>query len=144
MQKLIYDDQDRLLKWACERIGIERFRDDARAIGCERGGVIVATAVFDGFNDVDCNVHLASDGTKRWMSRDFLFAAMAYPFIQCGFRRLTGLVPAGNADALAFNEHFGFRREGFHRKAATDGGDIISMGLLRSECRFIPQRYRHD
>lgn len=144
MHKLIYGEQERLLTWACQRIGIDRFRSDARAIGNERDGELVAVVVFDGFSDVDCNMHIASDGTRQWMTRDLLVSSFAFPFIQCGMRRLTGLVPAGNADALAFDEHIGFRREGLHRKACADGSDLISMGLLRSECRFIPKRYRHD
>lgn len=139
---VIYDRQYELLLWAVKQIGIEKFRPDAQAIGHERNGKIVAVAVFDGFSDVDCNVHLASDGSARWNSREFIVRCMAYPFIQMNLRRLTGLVPAGNERALRFNQHFGFKIEGVHREANCDGGDIISMGLLRRECRWIPAEYR--
>lgn len=143
MHDLIYDRQDELLAWAAERIGIARFRPDAKAIGRHRDGKLVGVVVFDGFSSTDCNVHLASDGSKHWMTRSFATAALAYPFIQLGYRRITGLVHAEDAATLAFDEHFGFKREGLHRCAAEDGGDVISLGLLRSECRFIPQEYRN-
>lgn len=138
MHRLIYGEDERLLAWAAERIGVPGFRADAHTIGLERGGELVAVVVFDGFSDVDCNMHVASDGTRRWLTRAFLTACFAYPFIQCRLRRVTGLVPADNADALRFDEHLGFRREGYHPHA-TQTGDLISLGMLREWCRFIPQ-----
>lgn len=77
------------------------------------------------------------------MTREFAVRALAYPFIQLNYRRITGLVHENDAKTLAFDEHFGFVREGLHRCAAEDGGNVISLGLLRSECRFIPLEYRH-
>lgn len=142
MFKVIYDQDAILIPWAAERIGVRSFKSDARAIGQERDGEIVAVVVFDGFSDVDCNMHIASDGSRRWLTRELLIRAFWYPFIQLGYQRVTGLVPAGNADALRFDEHLGFEREGLHKKAAPDGGDIISLGLLRENCRFIPKKYR--
>ena len=142
MFKVIYGQDDVLIPWAAKRIGIASFKPDATAIGQERNGEIVAVVVFDGFSDVDCNIHIASDGSGRWLTRELLARAFAYPFIQLGYPRVTGLVPAGNNDALRFDEHLGFKREGYHRKAAPDGGDIISLGLLREDCRYIPKEYR--
>lgn len=142
MFKVIYGQDDVLIPWAAKRIGVECFKPDAKAIGQERDGEIVAVVVFDGFSDVDCNMHIASDGSRRWLTRELLAHAFAYPFVQLRLRRVTGLVPAGNDDALRFDEHLGFVREGYHPHAMKDG-DLISLGLLRENCRFIPARYRH-
>lgn len=133
--RLIYGEEDRLLPWAQERIGVI-FREDAKAIGLERDGEVVAVVVFDTFSPADACMHIASDGTKRWMSKELLLAAFAYPFVQLGLRRLTGLVPAKNKEALAFDEHIGFVREGYHPHACPDD-DLVSLGLLRENCRFI-------
>lgn len=140
MGRLIYDDSERLIAWAVERIGQGDFRPDAVAIGMEDdAGNLMAVCVFDGFSAVDAYMHIASNGTGRWLTREFLTACFAYPFIQCGLRRVTGLVPARNVAALKFDQNLGFRREGYHPSACPDGGDIISMGMLREHCRFIPQ-----
>ncbi|HEX5362327.1 MAG TPA: GNAT family protein [Fluviicoccus sp.] len=139
--RLIYGEEHRLLPWARERIGIHAFRRDAYTIGLERHGELVAVVVYDGFSDVDVNMHIASDGTRQWMSKELLVAAFAYPFIQLGMRRVTGMVPASNKQALAFDEHLGFVREGYHPNAMP-GDDIVSLGLLRENCRFIPKEYR--
>lgn len=141
MANLIYGQEDRLLPWAQERIGVA-FRRDAYTIGLEKDGKIVAVVIFDSFGEFDCNMHIASDGTRAWMNKSLLLAAFAYPFIQLGLLRLTGLVPADNADALAFDEHIGFVREGYHPKAGPGGKDLISLGLMREACRFIPLESR--
>lgn len=138
---LIYGDESRLLPWAQERIGV-KFRRDAYTIGLEREGHVVAVVVFDNFSDVDCNIHIASDGSRSWMSKELLASTFAYVFIQLGFPRVTGLVDADNEDALKFDEHLGFVREGYHPKAGASGGDMISLGMLRENCRWIPQQHR--
>lgn len=136
MAELIYGHEDKLLPWAQERVGVA-FRRDAYTLGLEKDGRIVAVVVFDNFSDVDCNMHIASDGTKGWMNKSLLLAAFAYPFTQLGMRRVTGLVPATNAAALAFDEHLGFQREGYHPQAGPAGVDLVSLGMLRENCRFI-------
>lgn len=141
MAQVIYGREQELLPWAQERIGVT-FRDDAKTIGLERDGEIRAAVIFDNFSETDLCMHIASDGTRAWMSKGLLLAAFAYPFVQLGKLRVTGLVPAHNADALAFDENLGFVREGYHPLAGPGGSDLISLGLLRSACRFIPQEYR--
>lgn len=137
--RLIYGNEDRLLPWASARIGIPSFRRDAFSLGLEKEGELVAVVVFDCFSDTECNLHIASDGTRSWMSKSLLLATFAYPFTQLRLRRVTALVPASNTDAINFDKHIGFVEEGCHRKAAPDGEDMISLGMLREECRWIPE-----
>lgn len=136
--ELIYGHEESLLPWAQDKIGVS-FRADAYTIGLKKDGALVAVVVYDGFSETDCNMHIASDGTRAWMNKALLLTAFAYPFSQLGLLRVTGLVPAHNAAALAFDEHLGFVREGFHPKAGPGGADLISLGMLRDTCRFIPK-----
>lgn len=138
--RLIYGEEHRLLPWAQERVGVQ-FRRDAYTIGLEKSGELAAVVVFDSFSEVDANIHIASDGTARWMNRALLSATFGYAFVQLGLRRLTGLVPADNERALKLDEHLGFVREGYHPHASKTG-DIISLGLLRERCRFIAPEHR--
>lgn len=139
---LIYGQEERLLPWASERIGMT-FRNDAYTIGLERDGNLVAVVVYDTFSAADCCMHIASDGTGAWMNKSLLVSAFSYPFIQLGLRRVTGMVPAKNTQALAFDEHLGFVREGYHPHALPND-DLVSLGMLKSTCRFIPQGERND
>jgi hypothetical protein len=135
--RVIYGEDERLLPWAAERIGIRSFRADARAIGFEQDGVLRAAVVFDTFSSTDCHMHVASDGSRRWLTRGFLAAAFAYPFTQMKLNRVTSPIAQSNRQALKFNLHLGFRPEGVHPQAASDGA-MITTGLLREHCRFIP------
>lgn len=139
---LIYGEDERLVRWAQAGMGGLAFRDDATAIGIERNGELRAVVVFDGFSHCDCNMHVVSDGSKRWLTREFLVHVFAYPFIQCGFRRVTGLVPSKNLEALRFDLKLGFQIEGHIRHAMPDD-DIVLLGMIRENCRFIPKEYRH-
>lgn len=139
---MVFDQDEELLPWAANIIGIERFRDDARAIGRSIGGILRCVAVFDTFTASDCNMHIASDGGGHWLNREFLVHAFAYPFVTCNLRRVTAMVAASNHAALKFDRHLGFVDEGFHPQAMPDD-DIHSLGMLRQNCRFIPPEHRH-
>lgn len=140
--RLIYCEDNRCLPWAAEKIGIAKFRSDAKTIGLERDGELVAVSIYDTFSTTECNVHLASDGSKLWLNKEFLIAGFAYPFRQCGFESITGIVPADNEDALRFNRHIGWNDVGVRHRAAPGGKDIIIMEMLRSDCRFLPEEWR--
>lgn len=141
---ILYDQQERMLDWAAEHMGYPgfRFRADAKAIGREVNGEIVGVVVFDTFSDGDCLIHVVSDGSRRWFSREFVVRAMAYPFLQLNFRGITALVLADNARSLAMCRHFGFTAEGRLRRRGPKGQDIIVFGLLREECRWLQPRGR--
>lgn len=136
----IYDDQERLISWASEVIGFAP-RPDVQHMGWQENGVLRAVVLWDGFSECDCNIHIASDGTGRWLRRAFLRAAFMHPFAQWNLRRVTALVPSKNTAALRFDLHLGFKQEGVIRHALPDD-DITILGLLREDCRFIPQEYR--
>jgi RimJ/RimL family protein N-acetyltransferase len=131
------------LEWAAKVIGVSGFRDDARTISVlGDDGRIRAVVVYDTWSECDVNMHVASDGSARWMTRDALVLFFAYPFIQCGMRRVTALVPAKNAHALRFDRKLGFEDEGYF-KHALPGGDLVALGMLRESCRFISQGNRN-
>ena len=67
-----------------------------RCIGLRKHGALVAAAIYEGFNGQNMWVHLAGLPGARWMTRDFLRAGFAYPFLVCGVKRLSGYVNAGN------------------------------------------------
>lgn len=140
--RYIYDRHDELVAWAEKRIPGQHFRDDAVAIGHERDGRIVGVVVYDTFTQGSCCIGLASDGSKRWMTSEFATRAMAYPFVQCGFRRITAFVSERNEASLRFTRGFGWTREGVLREAGPEGEDMIMFGMLRRECRWLPMPMR--
>lgn len=138
---ILYGDEARMLPWAAERIGIASFAPDAKTIGIERDGRIAGVVVYDRFAGVDLNMHVASDGSRNWLTRAFLLHVAAYPFIQLKAWRVTAQVYAGNQDARRFLAHAGFRLEGYHPDAC-ERGAMVTMGLLRRNCTYLPEQYR--
>lgn len=139
MGEIVYDDES-MIPWAIEKIGFEP-RPDVRAIGWRESGSLRAVTLYDGFSECDCNIHIASDGSGNWLRRAFLVASFMHPFVQWRLRRVTGLVPAKNKDALRFDLHLGFKQEGYLHHALPDD-DIYLLGMLRENCRYIPPEYR--
>lgn len=130
-------DLDSVLPFAQSLIvGLKR-SEDMRAIGLRREDELVAAAVYEGYNGQNLWVHLAGLPGRRWMTRDFLRAGFAYPFIVCGVQRLSGYVNASNAEARRLNEHFGYRVETVLRGAAHDGGDVLIYVMWRKDCRYV-------
>lgn len=141
MIEIVHDDIPGMLAWAAEVIGIPRFKVDARAFGVKRRGQLCAVVVYDCFSECDCNMHVASDGSHTWLTRNVLLHAFGYPFIELKLRRVTALIPAKKTHAMKFNEKLGFRLEG-HCPDAMPDDDIYIRGMTRKECRFIPPEYR--
>jgi len=141
MKSVVYGQNYRFVYWAQDVIGTE-FRTDAESIGLEdEAGTIRAATIFDNFSACDCCMHIASDGTPAWLNREFIVRSFAYPFIQCEYRRVTGLVPASRERALKFDLHLGFEIEGRMKDALPDE-DIIVLGMTRETGLRLIQKYR--
>lgn len=142
MKRIVWDQPERIMRFVADRTGEESYGQDYTALGLERDGELVAGVLFTNYTRAAILMHVASDGSRHWMTPAFLSASFRYPFVQLGCRRVTGLVRLDNERAQHFDEHLGFRREGVLREGATDGCDLVLYGMLKSECRFLQERLR--
>lgn len=138
MAELIYNDPERLKAWALERYPDAAVDGDTHALGYEIDGKLVVVCLFNGFTRWECNIHVVTDGSRRWCSRGFLAAVFAYPFRQLGLQRVTALVPAKNTDALVLDIRLGFKPEGVKRAAYGDD-DLVVLGMTRDSCKWLPE-----
>jgi RimJ/RimL family protein N-acetyltransferase len=136
MRYAIDYDFERVYAFVSERTKINRV-SGAQAIGLSKDGDLIAGAIYEGFNGHNVWVHLAGMPGRRWMTRQFLYAGFAYPFIQLGCSRISGYVEAWNMDARRLDEHFGYKQEAVLRGAASDGGDVILYVMRREDCRYV-------
>ncbi|MDQ0135677.1 RimJ/RimL family protein N-acetyltransferase [Neorhizobium galegae] len=141
MKEVVYEQKQEMIAWAEARIEGCKFRDDAKAIGIRSDGEFIGVVVFDNFSPNGCWISVASDGSRRWLTREFILRVFAYPFIQCGYHRVGAFVSVNNAASLAFCEGFGWNREGVLREAGHAGEDLVIYGMLRRECRWLPERF---
>src|SRR3990167_7695851 len=112
----------------------------AVGIGWARGGELIAGVAFNEFNGVNINMHVSSDGTRQWMTREYLWACFHYPFEQAKVKRITGLVGEGNRQSQRFNEHLGLRLEAT-LEGAHPTGDLLIYRMRKADCRFLREPY---
>ena len=136
MIQTLYGRDKEVIKYVGERVDENDF-GAAIGIGQYKDGKIIAGVVYNLYNGPSICMHVASEPGSRWLTRDFLFRVFAYPFIQLGCNRVTGLVRVDNIEARRFDEHLGFKQEGVIRRGASDGTDMILYGMLREECRWL-------
>lgn len=126
--------------WVAEKTGGTYSPGSASVIGLEKDGELVAGVMFENYNGNSVQMHVASDGSKRWMTKEFLRAAFWYPFEQLKVKKIIGLVDSTNLPAQRFDEHLGFRRE----CTIADAGkveDMIVYSMTREQCKYL--RWKH-
>lgn len=96
-------------------------------LGIERGGEIIAAAVFNGFTGPDIHMTVAGRG---W-SRAFLRAVGDYVFVQLGCLRISAVTEQPKVVALA--ERIGGRVEGRMRNMFGRGRDGVMIGFLKED-----------
>lgn len=133
--RLIFTEHQRIADWCEARI--EHFAgwgSDPRAIGYEVDGVIKGGVVYTNYTPANVFASIVLDApiTKR-----FLYAMFYNPFMQWKVRHISSAIEESNARSLRLCSHMGFIQEGRLRQSAINGEDVILMGLLKSECRFI-------
>jgi L-amino acid N-acyltransferase YncA len=105
-----------------------------RAVGLEVRSRIRAAVVYTNYSVGNVFASIAIDGR---MNRQFLHAIFYNPFIAWGVRHITCTIEDENVKSLKLCKHLGFKQCGRLRQAAFNGGDIIIMGMLESECRYL-------
>ena len=143
--RFIYGRDKKLASWAAAQIRAGGgFPRDVRAVGVERGGELIAVALWHTLSVRNCMMSIATNRSKRCASREFLFRSFAYPFLQLDLPRVTCILDEGNGDSVRLAQHLGFKLEGRLRRAAPEGRDDLVFGMLREECRWIgPEMARH-
>ena len=135
---LVLDQHERVAQWVAERAGASVHAWAGYVcLGLEEEGELVAGVVMESFTGRSANMHVAGVG-RNWVNRNMLQTCFIYAFDHLGLQRLTGLVPASNTAALAFDLHLGFRHEYTLVDGAKDG-DLHILCMRRADCRFLPQ-----
>ena len=127
---------DGVVEWVAKRTNEFGNFGAARGIGWHKGGQIVAGVAYAEWNGPNVVCHIASDGTKRWMTREFLWTIFDFPFRQLKVKRITVCVGIGNLASRRFVEHLGFTAEATLRQAHPTG-DLLVYAMFKEKCRWI-------
>lgn len=127
---------EEVCRWVAERTGGAYYAGSGTGIGWAKDGQLVAGVLYDNWTGRSLQMHVASDGTRRWLNREFLKAAFSYPFNQLKLNKVIGVVDSTNADALRFDHHLGFVTEAIIKDAGKHG-DFHILSMTRQQCRFL-------
>ena len=133
----------KVVEWCAKRLDEYGNFGAAVGFGVEDGGKLVAGVVFNDYNGANMNMHVCSDGTRRWMTRELLWMVFDYAFNQAKVKRLTGLVGEKNEQAKKFDEHVGFTLETTLERAHPDG-QMLVYRMFREDCKWLKLRSRHE
>jgi RimJ/RimL family protein N-acetyltransferase len=132
-----------VVEWIASKTGEFNCFGTDIGIGWRKNGQIVAGVAYANWNGVNVECHIASDGLKRWLTKQYLWTIFDYPFNQLGVNRITVCVGEGNTDSRRFVEHLGFIIEA-RLKGAHPTGDILIFCMKRQDCRFIQKGFHRE
>lgn len=141
---ILYGANEELSDWVSLNVlGATGLYDEAsKAIGHVKDGRLIAAVTYNNFRtrpdgallSVEMGVYSED---KKWATKEFLRAVFSYPFIQLNLVRVHTACSADRPEVIKFNRKLGFIPEGYHRGAWPLGGDTVSFGMLKSDCRWI-------
>lgn len=136
---LLYGADDDVRRWVSAIIfcDSERFSSDTTAIGLVDNNCLIAGVVYSGYCPKHSIEMSVGSVDKRWCNRHNLKAFFSYPFIQLGLERVWTQCSAEQEGVIMFNKRLGFKQEGYHPKGWPLGGDSLSWGMLREDCKWL-------
>lgn len=134
---LVLYDKERVGKWVAEQVGHTGDWGSFYAFGIEAGDEIVAGVVVNNYNGVNATAHIAIKKRSKLLVKLFQVVAN-YAFVQCGLKRLTGMVPMNEPDTIAFDKKLGFEEE-FVMKDGAPGADMMILVLWPDKCRWLQE-----
>lgn len=120
--------------WLEQALNIELTEKSAFIANVD-GSQILGVVGFTNYNKDNIEIHMVGN-SKYWITRPLIKSVFSYVFNQLKCVRCTGLVKADNELALSIDKRLGFIQEGILRQA-DDGQDVIIVGMLKNECRWI-------
>jgi len=87
-----------------------------------------------------CDMHIASDGSRQWATRNILAGLFGYVFILHGAPQATITVEPDNTAALIMNIKLGFQVQARVPGLMADGGDAVLLTMRAHECPWIKDK----
>lgn len=144
MKRLVIGRDHEVADWVNTQIDEPGDFYPCTAIGIEDDSGLFCGVVYNLYYPaISINMHVAASRGRKWAYPHFLRAFFAYPFQQLHVQRITAPIASRNIAAIKLTSHLGFIQEGIVRKGTLDD-DLIIMGMLREECRFLGESYGQE
>lgn len=130
-------------KWIMDRVeGAFMEGRDSSITTHNEDGMIRGGFAFCDYLGASMTVHMAG-GDEKWCSKDLLWMAFHYVFVQLGCRKIIAPVASNNYHALSIDLRGGWKLEGIIRDAYPDA-HMMLLTMTRDTCPWlgiIPQQH---
>jgi len=135
---LLYGADKEVCSWVSRKLFNEPDRfETSKAIGVTSGETLIAGIVYSSWcPNHSIEMSIASID-KQWCNGHNLRAFFSFPFIQLGLERVWTQCSAEQEGVIIFNKRLGFKQEGYHPKGWPMGGDSLSWGMLKGDCKWL-------
>jgi RimJ/RimL family protein N-acetyltransferase len=133
---VIVTDKSLLIPWVNSKAGFVGDFHKVALLGWVDTAGVRAVFLFNRYDPPAVDVHVFSDGTRRWLAKELLHAVFNSAFVQLGCTRITAPVRESNVQARRCLEKAGFSIDGILKKYYDTGEARILYGLLREECKY--------
>ena len=90
---------------------------------------LISAVALNRWTPYTCEIHIATDKTKRWANRKYIYTVYDYIFNTCGLTRINALVHQDNEDAINLHRRLGHTEEGRLRHEFGPNEDAIVFGF---------------
>lgn len=143
---LIFGYDEKLARWACERIPWLAYSPTMRAVGVadgdEEASQLLGVCIYHGFVETKvidgkpwyglCEISFAAR-SPRWASRRTISNLLRIPFLQYNCRKVLTVIPSSNTRAIEFNKGIGLKWEASLRHHFAKGVHAQVFSIMRSE-----------
>lgn len=136
--RLLYGASEEVRQWVSTQLfGVSDRFMNAQSVGIVMGHRLIAGIVYSGYcpnHSIEMSI---ASVDKRWCNRHNLRDLFQIPFIQFQLERVWTQCSAEQEGVIMFNKRLGFKQEGYHPRGWPMGGDSLSFGMLREDCKWV-------
>lgn len=141
-------DKNILGPWACERLSGVWEPRSMYAIGTYdpqlgpygiRGVFVIERFTGPGGSAM---LHVASDHTRRWLTRGLLFATFDYIFNVMAANKVFAFINENNTAARSLAKKVGFAEEAVLTQFYPGGVSSIAMSMSKTQCKWVGDGFR--
>ncbi len=130
-------------EWVVQRAGGFWFPGRAATLGLKLRGQLIAGILYEDYNGANISMHVAAEPKAHWMTRKFMYAIFAYPFLQLGCNRVTAVVAESNTVCCRTLLHVGYKVEAVLKDAHPDG-NLLMFVMFKADCRWLNPKYAKE
>lgn len=98
-------------------------------------GQLYGGVIFCGYTGASMQMHMAGF-RPNWSSRDMIWVAFHYPFVQLGVKKLFGQVGVHKPEVLKIDLQLGFKVEAIIKDVYPEG-DMALLSMYKEDCRWL-------